>query len=152
MSKALSVGMSTSKKLVVTAEDVKKFADLIHDHNPIHLDPEAAKKAGFPNCICHGMFAGSLFSGLMATEMPGPNTVYLSQNTRFMAPVIVGDEIEVHIVLLKFRRDKGLMSLKTEVRKQDPVKGEVVCATGTAVCLNKSITFEGETPEWTANE
>lgn len=149
MSRVIRVGMKASKKLRITAENVKKFADLIEDHNPIHVSDQAAQKAGFPCCISHGMYPGSLFSGLMATEMPGPNTVYLSQELRFRAPMLVGDDIEVCVELTRFRKDKGLMAMDTIIKKLDPkTKQEVVCIEGKAVGINKSLTFEGESPAW----
>lgn len=150
MSRVLRVGMKATKKLRITAEGVKKFADIIEDYNPIHLSDEAAQKAGFPCRISHGMYPGSLFSGLMATEMPGPNTVYLSQELRFLAPMLVGDDIEVCVELTKFRKDKGLMAMDTLIKKLDPkTNKEIVCIEGKAVGINKSIKFEGESPPWT---
>ncbi|EPY28902.1 3-hydroxyacyl-ACP dehydratase [Strigomonas culicis] len=149
MSRILRVGMKASKKLRITPEGVKKFADIIEDHNPIHLSDAAAQNVGFPCCISHGMYPASLFSGLMATEMPGPNTVYLSQELNFRAPMLVGDVIEVCVELTKFRKGKGLMVMNTVVKKADPnTKAEIVCIEGKAVGVNKDVTFEGDSPAW----
>ncbi|CCW72083.1 unnamed protein product [Phytomonas sp. Hart1] len=144
----IKVGSSASKKFTIRSEDVIAFGNIIEDHNPIHSDSDAAKAAGFPRTICHGMFAGSLFSGLMATEIPGPNTIYLSQNLNFKAPIFVGDEVEVSVEVTQFRRSKGLVAMRTVIQKEDLQTGrQVVCIEGTALGLNKEAEFEGES-EW----
>ncbi|KPI88688.1 Maoc family dehydratase-like protein [Leptomonas seymouri] len=144
--RVISVGAQVMKKVTMRQEDVIVFGNLIDDHNPIHSDPEAAKAAGFPSTICYGMFAGSLFSGLMATELPGPGTIYLSQNLRFTAPVFVGDELEVIAKVVQFRRDRCLIEMSTVVQKKDPASGNkrITCIDGYAVGLNKTVEFKGE--------
>ncbi|CCW64551.1 unnamed protein product [Phytomonas sp. EM1] len=144
----IKVGSKATKKFIIRSEDVIAFGNLIEDHNPIHSDSDAAKAAGFSGTICHGMFAGSLFSGLMATEIPGPNTVYLSQNLNFTAPIFVGDEVEVSVEVTRFRRSKGLLEMRTVIQKKDSqTERQVVCIEGTAVGMNKEVEFEGES-EW----
>lgn len=143
--RVIRIGARATKKFLVKAEDVRAFGNLIEDHNPIHSDVEAARAAGFPSTICYGMFAGSLFSGLMATELPGPSTVYLSQNLRFTAPVFVGDELEVSVEVTQFRKEKGLIAMNTVITKVDPVtKKTVVCIEGSSMGLNKIVAYEGE--------
>ncbi|CAG9568980.1 putative 3-hydroxyacyl-ACP dehydratase [Leishmania major strain Friedlin] len=146
----IRVGAQASKTVKITQRDVVTFGDLIQDHNPIHSDAAAAKAAGFPSPICYGMLAGSLFSGLMATEIPGPNTVYLSQSLRFTRPIFVGDELEVIAKVTRFRRNKGLIEMSTIIQKADPKNPSVkiTCIEGFSVGMNKMVDFEGES-EWT---
>lgn len=148
----VQVGTRATRKFHISQESVTGFGNIIDDHNPIHSDPEAAKAAGFPSTICYGMFAGSLFSGLMAQDLPGPGTIYLSQNLRFTAPVFVGDDLEVIAEVKEFRKDKGLISLNNIVQKTDPETGKtVVCVEGSSVVMNKTIQFEGEST-WTVTK
>ena len=143
------VGARATRRFHITQESKTAFGNIIDDHNPIHSDPEAAKAAGFPSTICYGMFAGSLFSGLMAQELPGPGTIYLSQNLRFTAPVFVGDDLEVIAEVKEFRKDKGLISFVNIVQKTNPETGKtVVCVEGSSVVMNKTVHFEGEST-WT---
>lgn len=146
----IRVGAQASKTVKITQKDVVTFGDLIQDHNPIHSDAAAAKAAGFPSPICYGMLAGSLFSGLMATEIPGPNTVYVSQTLHFTRPIFVGDELEVIAKVTQFRRNKGLIEMSTIIQKADPKNpGEkITCIEGFSVGMNKMVDFEGES-EWT---
>ncbi|KAG5485218.1 hypothetical protein CUR178_06578 [Leishmania enriettii] len=144
------VGAQASKTVQITQNDVVIFGNLIQDHNPIHSDVAAARAAGFPSPICYGMLAGSLFSGLMATEIPGPNTVYLSQSLRFTTPIFVGDELEVIAKVTQFRRNKGLIEMLTIIQKADPKDSstKITCIEGYSVGMNKTVDFEGES-EWT---
>ncbi len=70
---------------------VKAFADLSWDDNPIHLDEAYAATTRFKRCIAHGMLASTMFGTIMATQVPG--AVYLNQSLAFKAPVFVGDTV-----------------------------------------------------------
>lgn len=94
-----SVGQKCQRTRRIAPEDVRAFADLVDDHNPVHLDPAFAEKTRFGRPVAHGMLTGSLFSGILGMEFPGPGTVYLSQSLRFLAPVFVGDEVTVSVEL-----------------------------------------------------
>jgi 3-hydroxybutyryl-CoA dehydratase len=76
---------------------VKTFADLSWDHNPIHLDQEYAKTTRFKRCIAHGMLVSTMFGTIMATQVPG--AVYVNQTLAFKAPVFVGDAVTARFVL-----------------------------------------------------
>ncbi len=86
----IQVGDTHTITRVFTQEDVRQFALLVGDSNPIHLDPTAAAAAGFPQIICHGILVGSLFSNIMGMHLPGPQSVYLQQTLNFVKPVLVG--------------------------------------------------------------
>lgn len=153
MKRVIRVGAQCAKSFLINQNDVASFGKLIGDKNPIHTDLSAAKAAGFDQCPCYGMLVGSLISGLMATEIPGPNTVYIRQNFRFVSPVFVGDTVRVSIEVYQFRRNRGLLALKTLVEKEVPgvnSEGRVLCIDGLAVGRNKTVTFEGES-NWTVS-
>ena len=61
-----SVGMQSTMEKVVTLEDIKKFADVSGDFNPVHLDEEFAKKTIFKNRIAHGFLTASFISTIIA--------------------------------------------------------------------------------------
>ncbi|RNF16389.1 maoC-like dehydratase [Trypanosoma conorhini] len=149
MGRTVRIGDTAFIRRVISQEDVAAFGPLIGDNNPIHVDEGAAKAAGFPSTIVYGMLAGSLFSGLLGSELPGPQSVYLSQTLRFVAPVFVGDEVEARVTLTQFKKGKCLLAFRTTVSRIDRETGEeTLCVTGTAVGLNKTVTFEGDS-EWT---
>ena len=67
------------------------FAIVSGDVNPAHLDPAYAETDLFNKVIAHGMWGGALISAVLGTELPGPGTIYLAQDLRFLAPVGIGD-------------------------------------------------------------
>lgn len=149
----VKIGDSHSVQRTFTQEDVKQFAALVGDSNPIHLDPVAAQKARFPRPICHGVLVGSLFSNIMGMHLPGPQSVYLHQTFQFLAPVLVDEQVTATVRVKQFHKEKQMLWLDTIVTKKgvNPKTGkeeDVVCIKGTALGLNKLLTFEGES-EWT---
>lgn len=83
----LSIGMSCQIVKSFSQDNVKAFADLSMDNNPIHLDKEFANNSIFKQNIVHGFLVGSLFSAIIGTKMPGEGSIYLSQNMVFRKPV-----------------------------------------------------------------
>ena len=93
--------------------DVEAFARLSGDDNPIHLDDDAARAAGFNGVIVHGALVTSLISRLLGTRLPGPGTIYLGQETRFSRPVYPGDVLTAHVEVVSVREDKPVIVLRT---------------------------------------
>ena len=90
---------SISKKIII--DDLRKFADLSLDENPIHTDEEYAKSTIFKKPIAHGLYIGSFISAVLANKLPGPGTIYLKQELNFKRPVFVGDTITATVTLLE---------------------------------------------------
>lgn len=107
----LAVGMTGSYVHTITDADVRAFADLTGDHNPLHLDEAFARTTRFKGRVAHGMLTASFFSTALAI-MPGPGTVYLSQSLFFRAPVRIGDTVEARVTVAEIR-EKGRILLKT---------------------------------------
>lgn len=96
LSKAV-VGFQSEIRKSFAATELKAFAKLSDDHNPLHFDESFAKTTRFKQPIVHGMLVSSLFSGLIATQWPG-NAIYLKQDLKFKAPVFVNEEIKAKFV------------------------------------------------------
>ena len=77
---------------VVTAEDVKAYAEAGGDRNPLHLDDAVARAAGFPGIIAHGMFTMGHLAAFIARWAGGPERVR-RLTSQFRAPVFMGEEI-----------------------------------------------------------
>ena len=125
----LSVGDAAEMSKTVTEEDVRAFADLTGDHNPVHLDEEYAAGTRFGRRIAHGMLGASLISAVLANELPGRGTVYLSQTLRFTAPVFLGDTVTARVTVKAVREDKPIVTLETvctNQRGERVVEGEAV--------------------------
>jgi 3-hydroxybutyryl-CoA dehydratase len=117
-------------KKTVTAEDIQKFAEVTGDSNPLHSDPEYAKKTRFGECIAHGMLSAGFISAVLGTKLaPQACAIYLSQTLRFLRPVKVGDTIRAIAEVKGVEPEKRTLTLETECFNQNGeavVKGEAV--------------------------
>ena len=119
----------------VTQSDIEQFAELVGDRNPVHVNPEFAKKTRFGRPIAHGMWGLSLVSAVLGTKLPGPGTIYLSQTVQFKAPVFAGDTLTAKVKVLEVRQDKPIVKLETTCENQ---KGELIL-TGESVVLVEDV-------------
>jgi 3-hydroxybutyryl-CoA dehydratase len=119
----IQVGDKGSYSKTISDEDVKRFAEITGDFNPVHVDEEFAKNSLFKERIAHGFLTGALISTVFGTILPGPNTIYLNQELNFKAPVKIGDTITAECEVLEKNDAKKIMKFKTEVKNQE---GKVV--------------------------
>lgn len=122
----LEVGMTRSLTKVIGDAEVRGFAEVSEDRNPIHLDEQAGKDSMFGQRIAHGMLVGSLFSALLGERMPGHGTIYLGQNLKFRAPVMVGDEVTASITVREINVEKKrvIFDCKAVVGEKTVILGE----------------------------
>ncbi len=113
----LSVGQTASQAHSVSETDLQMFAAVSGDNNPVHLDEEFAAASRFKGRIAHGMLTGALISAAIACKMPGPGSVYLSQQLSFMRPVKIGDDLEVQLEVLE-KLPKNQVRIRTRVVNQ----------------------------------
>jgi 3-hydroxybutyryl-CoA dehydratase len=89
----LKPGMSESYTHTITERDVQLFGEVSGDVNPVHFDEEFAKTTPFKGRIAHGVLTASYISTILGMKMPGPGTIFMGLNTRFKAPVRIGDTV-----------------------------------------------------------
>lgn len=102
----IAIGDSASSVRTLTQQDIDLFALVSGDVNPAHLDPAYAETDLFHKIIVHGMWGGALISALLGTRLPGPGTIYLSQELHFEAPVGIGDTITTRVTVREKKPDK----------------------------------------------
>lgn len=115
------VGQTYDMTFQFTKENVKDFASVSQDLNPVHLDEDFAATTMFKKPIVHGMFACSLISGVLGQHLPGPGTIYLAQDVKFLAPIFVGDTVTVRCEVVEIS-EKGRAKLSTSVVGADDDK------------------------------
>jgi len=125
----IKVDDQASLTRTITEAHIVDFAGLTGDWNPVHTDAEYAAQSMFGERIAPGMLIGGLISAVLGTRLPGPNSIYLGQDLRFIAPVKIGDTVHVVVTVLEKRDDKRIIKLRTAVSNQ---RGEPV-VDGTAV-------------------
>ncbi len=129
MPKQIHIGDQATLTRTITDDMVVAYADLVGDHNPVHLDEAFAATTRFGHRIAHGMLVAGLISTAIAADLPGPGSVYLGQTLPFKAPVYLGDTITAQIEVIKVREDKPIVTLATVCANQDGnnvIEGEAV--------------------------
>lgn len=121
MSRALQVGDRAERTWRVTDADVRAFAELSGDRNPVHLDDAFAAGTRFGRRIAHGALAAGWISALLGTELPGPGAIYLSQTLRFLAPMFIHDRVTTVVEVTSIRVDKPVITLSTRCVNQEGV-------------------------------
>ncbi len=106
---------------LVTAEDIRAFATLSEDHNPLHEDPEFARTTRFGTLIAHGALTFSILTGLWdrARFMSGTVDAFVGvEAVRFPSPVRAGDRLRarVRVTDTEPRSHGGLVTLNNELR------------------------------------
>lgn len=113
------IGDSAQLSRTVKDEDIRIFAEVTGDKNPLHLDDEFASKTIFKRRIAHGILTAALISSVIGNRLPGNGTIYLSQTLNFLAPVYVGDEITAKVEVLQVLKEGKRLRLKTQVINQN---------------------------------
>jgi 3-hydroxybutyryl-CoA dehydratase len=124
-----TVGQSAELTRTLSEADVRAFAELTGDFNPVHVDAAAAAASSFGERIVHGMLTASLLSTVLAMQLPGPGAIYLSQSLKFLRPVKLGDTVNAHVIVTAIDADKRRLTLATTVRNargKNVVDGEAV--------------------------
>jgi 3-hydroxybutyryl-CoA dehydratase len=109
----------------ISETDVYLFAGITGDLNPAHINQVESEKTVFKGRIAHGMLVSSLISTVLGMYLPGPGTIYLGQELKFLAPVRVGDTIKAEVEVIEKIEEKNRLKLKTTCTNQE---GKVVVA------------------------
>jgi len=115
----IEIGQSLRMSRIVTEEMIRLFAAASGDVNPVHLDDAFAEATPFKGRIAHGMLTAGFISAAIATGLPGPGSVYVSQELRFDRPVRAGDTITVELTVQEKIPSKNHVILKTVARNQN---------------------------------
>jgi acyl dehydratase len=126
----LEVGQRASRTMTVTAEHVQSYAEMTGDYNPLHFDSDFAAATRFGRLVAQGGLTTGILHALVAMDLPGPGTVFLSQDWKFTAPAYIGDTITGHAQVLSVHESKPVCQLGMKVERAD---GETVLE-GTAWC------------------
>ena len=131
----LTVGQKATRSMTVTTDHVKSYAAITGDYNPLHFDESFVARTKFGRLVAQGGITTGVLHALVAMDMPGPGTVFLSQNWKFTAPVFIGDTITAEAEVLSVHATKPVCQLRIVIRRDE---GEVVLE-GEAWCY----TFSG---------
>jgi acyl dehydratase len=125
----LEVNSKYEEEILFTQDQVKQFAIVSGDNNPIHLDNEYAKTTIFKTPIIHGMLAASSFSRILGTKFPGEGTIYRKQSLSFMAPMFVDETYRIVVTITEIDNVKGSAKLDTVIfnsKNETVLSGEAI--------------------------
>jgi acyl dehydratase len=126
----LRIGQTATRANTVTREHVDQYAAMTGDRNPLHFDEAYAARTPFGRLVVHGGLTSGILNALVAEDMPGPGTVFISMNLEFLKPVYIGDTITATAEVIELHASKPVCTLAVAITRQD---GETVLK-GTTVC------------------
>lgn len=116
----ISVGTTATFSKQVTAADIEQFTQVSGDTNPLHRDPDYARRTRFGEPIAHGMLGAGVISAALGTQLaPQAVVIYLGQQLQFRAPVKAGDTLTATVTATEVVPEKRRVSLDTRVTNQD---------------------------------
>jgi acyl dehydratase len=128
----IEVGQTATRSLTLTQKHVDMYAEMTGDYNPLHFDADFAGKTKFGGLIVQGGLTTGILNALVAMDMPGPGTVFLSHDFKFTGPVYIGDTITARAEVLKVHPEKPVTQLQIEITRQtgeSVLEGEAWCFT-----------------------
>jgi acyl dehydratase len=126
------IGQRATRSLTLTADHVRRFAEISGDRNPLHFDEGFAARTRFGRLLVQGGLTTGLLHALVAMDLPGPGTVFLGQNWKFTAPVFIGDTITAEAEVVFVHPTKPVTRLRVAVTRQTGetvLDGEAWCYT-----------------------
>ena len=111
----LHIGATARRSRTVSRRDIELFSQMTGDMNPLHYDEHVAGRSRFGGIIVQGGVTSGLLNAVVAEELPGPGTVFLHTDWRYLAPVRPGDEIVAEVEVIGLRPDKPVVTLRTTV-------------------------------------
>jgi len=122
------IGDFAERSRKTSMRDITAFSEMTGDMNPLHYDRALAEKSVFGKLIVQGGVTSGILNALVAEDLPGPGTVFLSVEWKFIKAVGVDEQITGRVEIKDVRADKPICKLETSVRNE---AGEI-CLAGTA--------------------
>lgn len=109
---SLTVGDTYSFERTITMDDVRAFADVSGDDNPIHVDEAAAAASRFGRPVVHGVFLLAIASKVLGRDFPGDGSIAVSLDARFLRPVPVGETVTLEVKVAEKIEARGHVRMK----------------------------------------
>jgi acyl dehydratase len=116
---ALRVGQRARRRQTILARDVELYAQITGDRNPLHFDADFAARTRFGRLVAQGGIASGMLNALVAMDLPGPGTVFMSQSLKYLAPTYLGDTLTAEIEVVSLKADKPVCQLRASIVNQD---------------------------------
>lgn len=127
----IALGERACMERSVSAAELQLFSVIAGDSSPADLAAQGP--------AAQGAFCAAMLSTLLANRLPGPGTVYLGQDLRFLAPIQPGDLLQLAVQVAEREAATRRLRLRCEVRNQH---GELLCEG------HADVTAPGKRIEW----
>ena len=118
----------------VGREKEKEYASAVGETNPLHLDPAAARAAGYDDVVAPPMFAVVYSAGAVAPGILDPEVginfamlVHSGQDFRWERVVVAGEELTTQARVASIEEKGGMGFYDFDVVTKD-ASGATVCA------------------------
>ena len=116
----IQIGTKAEFSKTISEGDVYLFAGITGDMNPVHIDDLEAEKSFAGERIVHGALISGLISGVIGMKLPGPGTIYMEQDSRYVKPVFIGDTVRAAVEVAEVLNEKKrIIKLDTKVYNQN---------------------------------
>lgn len=116
-------GQTAARSLTLTADHVRLYSEITGDRNPLHYDEAFTSKTRFKRLLVQGGLTTGLLHAIVAMDLPGPGTVFMSQHWKFTGPVFIGDTITAEVTVKSVHATKPVTEIAARITRQT---GEVV--------------------------
>lgn len=114
-----TVGQEYQQTVHITQDQIDAFAQVSGDHNPLHTNPEFARKSIFGRTVAHGVYGLSLISAVLGTYFPGFGTIYMSQEAKFLKPIFIDESVRIRVRVKELQPEKKRMIITTTIIKEN---------------------------------
>lgn len=115
----LAVGQRAEFDVELTREMFAAFAAMSGDENPLHLDEDFARAAGFRDRVAFGLLVSSFYSRLVGMHLPGKWALLHGLDLEFKAPAYAGDTLTVSGEVAFLTEAYHRAELKARIRNQE---------------------------------
>jgi len=128
-------GQFSERSRTTKMGDIHSFTEMTGDKNPVHYDEELVKKTPLGKLIVQGGVTTGLLNACVAEDLPGPGTVFLSTELKFLKAVGIGEELTARVEIESVRDDKPVCKLKATITDS---AGDL-CVDGTATTYTMAL-------------
>ena len=128
----IKIGKNFSKNILINEKILRKYISFSGDTNPIHTNKLTAKNYGFKGIVIHGGIIVALISKIIGTKIPGPGSLCLEQNIKYLKPVYVGDIISLQVRIINYFKsiDTLLLKINIYIKKVKVIEGSMKVLVG----------------------
>jgi 3-hydroxybutyryl-CoA dehydratase len=115
----IKVGDKAEFSKTISETDLYLYCGISGDFNPLHVNALYASKSIFKGRIVHGLLVASLISNVVGMKLPGPGSIYITQDLAFLRPAYVGDTITAIVEVLDLIPSKRRIIIRTSCKNQN---------------------------------